>query len=138
MFEINPSSGVISLNGKLDFETSRHLEMLIRAKGAAGGEDVARMVVKVVDSNDHAPVFVQKVYEGLVVENAAVGFRVLTKGKDEPLAVVAADVDTGPAGLVSYRILDSWAQNLFDVDYRYETLYLYLYVYDLFMFFNKF
>lgn len=108
------------MNGQLDFETNRHLEMLVRAKSAAGGEDVARFVVKVSDSNDHAPVFKKQVYEGLVVENAPIGSVVVVKGEKEvPLTVLGTDVDSGPAGLVSYRISDPWALNYFEIDYRY-------------------
>lgn len=122
LFEINPTSGVVYLIGALDFESNKHLEMLVSAKGFTGGEDVARFVVKVSDSNDHSPVFKQHIYEGVVFENAPSGTIVASKGfSDVPLTVLATDTDTGPAGLVSYRISDAWAQNYFEIDYRYTN-----------------
>uniref|UniRef100_A0A663EW52 Cadherin domain-containing protein n=1 Tax=Aquila chrysaetos chrysaetos TaxID=223781 RepID=A0A663EW52_AQUCH len=59
--------------------------------------------IVVLDVNDNAPVFTQKLYVGQVLENAAEGSVVLS--------VVATDRDAGPNGEVSYQFSQAVGQS---------------------------
>uniref|UniRef100_A0A663EWA1 Protocadherin beta-15-like n=1 Tax=Aquila chrysaetos chrysaetos TaxID=223781 RepID=A0A663EWA1_AQUCH len=59
--------------------------------------------IVVLDANDNAPVFTQKLYVGQVLENAVEGSVVLS--------VVATDRDAGPNGEVSYQFSQAVGQS---------------------------
>ncbi|XP_015731451.1 protocadherin beta-4-like [Coturnix japonica] len=66
--------------------------------------------IVVLDANDNAPVFTQKVYSGHVFENAPEGSAVLK--------VVANDADEGVNGDISYQFSQSAEHSLFTVNSR--------------------
>ncbi|XP_064018308.1 protocadherin beta-15-like [Pogoniulus pusillus] len=55
LFELNPETGEIRVAGKLDFEETKHHEMMVRATD--GGElfSLCKVQVEVVDVNDNTP-----------------------------------------------------------------------------------
>uniref|UniRef100_A0A673KES4 Cadherin domain-containing protein n=1 Tax=Sinocyclocheilus rhinocerous TaxID=307959 RepID=A0A673KES4_9TELE len=66
--------------------------------------------VTVLDANDNAPVFTQKVYKAILTENAAKGFKLTT--------VSATDADEGSNGHVTYYVAskDDIVRNMFIID----------------------
>uniref|UniRef100_A0A8C2BTV7 Cadherin domain-containing protein n=1 Tax=Cyprinus carpio TaxID=7962 RepID=A0A8C2BTV7_CYPCA len=66
--------------------------------------------VTVLDVNDNAPVFTQKVYKAIITENAAKGFKLTT--------VSATDADEGSNGHVTYYVAskDDIVRNMFIID----------------------
>ncbi|XP_072515553.1 protocadherin gamma-A8-like isoform X21 [Salminus brasiliensis] len=100
------------LQKPLDREKQQRFTLLLTAND--GGEPMMSGSVKihitVLDANDNAPVFNEKVYRATLSENAAKGTRLIT--------VSATDADEGPNGQVAYymsKTLDSLS-DLFIVD----------------------
>ncbi|XP_076875490.1 protocadherin gamma-A8-like isoform X31 [Brachyhypopomus gauderio] len=84
------------LQRSLDREKQERFTLILTA--ADGGEPVmsgsVKIHVTVLDVNDNAPVFKQKVYRATLSENAAKGAKLIT--------VSASDADEGPNGRISY------------------------------------
>ncbi|XP_076875483.1 protocadherin gamma-A8-like isoform X24 [Brachyhypopomus gauderio] len=84
------------LQRPLDREKQERFTLILTA--ADGGEPVmsgsVKIHVTVLDANDNAPVFKQKVYRATLSENAAKGAKLIT--------VSASDADEGPNGRISY------------------------------------
>jgi hypothetical protein len=60
-------------------------------------QDLCRVLVRVLDHNDHAPLFLQASYSASVDEDAPLGTSVLT--------VTAVDRDHGANGAVTYSMV---------------------------------
>lgn len=72
-FNINPSTGVITLASSLDYETQPHTYILqVEASDASGLSEVATVIVEVQNEDDNDPTFTQAIYYEEVRENAAV------------------------------------------------------------------
>ncbi|XP_053501626.1 protocadherin beta-16-like isoform X45 [Ictalurus furcatus] len=86
------------LQKPLDREKQERLTLLLTATD--GGEPVlsgtVQIHITVLDANDNAPVFTQKVYKAAVLENAPKGTKLTT--------VSASDADEGTNGQVTYYI----------------------------------
>lgn len=65
-FFVNPSTGVISTQERLDYETIRFYNLTIGATSMAGATAYCNVIVHVLDRNDNAPRFLQPVYAGQV------------------------------------------------------------------------
>ncbi|KAK5610053.1 hypothetical protein CRENBAI_013488, partial [Crenichthys baileyi] len=111
MFTINPVTGVIRvIVGALDREKIFQYTLTVQAadlkgEGLAG---FAKVLIKVIDSNDHAPVFTESPYTAAVDENKvdAVVVRMLVTDEDEPHS---------PAWNAKFKIIDGDPGNLFTV-----------------------
>ncbi|XP_056327797.1 putative protocadherin beta-18 isoform X3 [Danio aesculapii] len=55
-FNVDPSSGEITLTGSLDFEKSKKFELNVVATDSGGLTDTAKVMVEITDVNDNAPV----------------------------------------------------------------------------------
>uniref|UniRef100_S4RWC7 Cadherin domain-containing protein n=1 Tax=Petromyzon marinus TaxID=7757 RepID=S4RWC7_PETMA len=97
-FKLDYNTGALSTVESLDHETkqSHILTVMVRDSEIPVQKAYATVVVNVRDSNDHAPLFTSRHYEGRVVESAALGSAVLE--------VVALDRDRGPNAEVAYSI----------------------------------
>ncbi|XP_078459193.1 protocadherin Fat 1-like isoform X2 [Lampetra planeri] len=97
-FKLDYNTGALSTVESLDHETkqSHILTVMVRDSEIPVQKAYATVVVNVRDSNDHAPLFTSRHYEGRVVESAALGSAVLE--------VVALDRDRGPNAEVTYSI----------------------------------
>ncbi|XP_072515580.1 protocadherin gamma-A8-like isoform X46 [Salminus brasiliensis] len=86
------------LKRPLDREQKERFTLMLTALD--GGEPVlsgtVQIHITVLDVNDNAPVFTQKVYKASVIENAAKGTKLTTVG--------ASDADEGSNGHVTYYI----------------------------------
>uniref|UniRef100_A0A669BKZ6 Protocadherin-16 n=1 Tax=Oreochromis niloticus TaxID=8128 RepID=A0A669BKZ6_ORENI len=100
LLTLDPSTGVLSLGQKLDYEVTPNLILVVKATDSAPdasqrrwGSVTAR--VYVTDENDNPPVFISPTAVS-VMEDQPVGFVVLY--------VMARDADQGENGRVTYRI----------------------------------
>ncbi|XP_044220363.1 protocadherin beta-16-like [Thunnus albacares] len=100
------------LQKPLDREKRDRLSLVLTA--VDGGEPqlsgTVQINVNVLDSNDNAPLFTQKIYKSTLRENSPAGTIVIT--------VSASDLDEGSNGKISYAILNSVddASEVFDIN----------------------
>ncbi|XP_071314692.1 protocadherin beta-16-like [Trachinotus anak] len=99
------------LQKPLDREKQDHLSLVLTA--VDGGEPqlsgTVQININVLDSNDNAPVFTQKIYKSTLRENSLAGTAVIV--------VSASDLDEGSNGKISYAILNSDdASEIFDIN----------------------
>ncbi|TRY86218.1 hypothetical protein DNTS_035616 [Danionella cerebrum] len=100
------------LQKPLDREKKGVITLLLTA--VDGGDPqlsgTVQIDVTVLDANDNAPVFTQKVYKAVITENAANGFKITT--------VSATDADEGFNGHVTYYIANKEenVRNMFFID----------------------
>ncbi|XDV54082.1 hypothetical protein PO909_022456 [Leuciscus waleckii] len=73
IFELNESTGVITLTGLLDYEKAKKYEIDIEAKDQGGLGDSAKVIVDLIDVNDNAPVVSIMSFSSPVTEDATVG-----------------------------------------------------------------
>ncbi|XP_063955288.1 protocadherin Fat 1-like isoform X2 [Lytechinus pictus] len=109
-FRIDNHNGVIYLNESLDHESQRQHVLNVEVKDYNYGthRTYARVVVNVMDSNDHMPEFSAESYEGKVFETAAVGTRVVD--------VFAFDRDQGSNAELTYSIVQGNIGQAFNID----------------------
>ncbi|XP_043106945.1 protocadherin beta-16-like isoform X24 [Puntigrus tetrazona] len=97
------------LQRPLDRETQSSLTLLLEAFD--GGDPVlsgtVQIHITVLDNNDNAPVFTQKVYKTTITENAPKG-TILT-------VVSASDADEGSNSVVTYYISDTVEKNVAEI-----------------------
>ncbi|XP_069073269.1 cadherin-5 [Pleurodeles waltl] len=76
MFTVNAETGDVFVTGKLDRETKSEYQLkavLVDGRTNVTLEEPTSFVIKIIDANDNAPEFVQKVFNGSVPEMSAVG-----------------------------------------------------------------
>ncbi|KAK8777746.1 hypothetical protein V5799_020911, partial [Amblyomma americanum] len=101
-FALNPATGRLSIAHWLDHEARANysLEVSVTNSAARGARHkaVAIVTIRVLDFNDHAPVFDPSIAEILLEENKPVGTKVFT--------VHAHDEDEAENGYVSYSLVN--------------------------------
>uniref|UniRef100_A0A4W3GD15 FAT atypical cadherin 2 n=1 Tax=Callorhinchus milii TaxID=7868 RepID=A0A4W3GD15_CALMI len=97
-FRINPQTGLITTAGELNLLEQSRFELKVKTD-AQFGRISARVVIDLVDANNHAPEFPVSLYQGNVDENVPIGTSILT--------VKAIDKDQGDNGHVSYSIANA-------------------------------
>jgi hypothetical protein len=109
-FQINSSSGVLTLVSSLDFEV--RTVHIVTVSATDGGDPALssseQIVVYVEDVNDNPPVFLQSSYSFAVAETTS-----------PPLflgAVSASDADSGVNAVVEYAIVSGNEQNRFSIN----------------------
>ena len=109
LFVINSTTGVISVAGQLDYETTRQHSISITANNPDGVESVPShdITIFVTDVNDNSPIFTMNPYTASVVEGSSAGTPVVT--------VQADDADSGLLGQVRYSIGNDDA-NVFSIN----------------------
>ncbi|KAK0415819.1 hypothetical protein QR680_012137 [Steinernema hermaphroditum] len=112
--EVHRASGAVTLAKKL-FQKET-ITCNVTAKTTWGRQNHAKIVVKVVAGNEHAPSFNSTVYYAYIQENATNGSPVFFENTTSPLIVHAYDADHGPNGMVNYRII-SPNEPYFTVDF---------------------
>ncbi|XP_035265756.1 protocadherin gamma-A10-like isoform X38 [Anguilla anguilla] len=73
IFDLNESTGVISVGGQIDYEKIKKYEIRIEAKDQGGLADSSKVVVEVIDVNDNAPVINIMSFSSPVSEDAPLG-----------------------------------------------------------------
>ena len=102
-FVIHPLTGIITVDGNLDRETTDiyRFDVFATDLGNPPLSDSIRIRVNIEDINDSPPVFDQEVYTGEVVENSVEGTSVLT--------VTASDADLEEFAVNVYSVSGSSA-----------------------------
>nr|XP_045618159.1 putative neural-cadherin 2 [Procambarus clarkii] len=98
LFHLDPLTGRLSLLQPLDFEHTQQHELVVEAR-AGEARSQARVVVRVVDQNDHAPVFPRALHETQITEEDDRHLpKVILK------RVRAVDGDAGRYGQLTYSV----------------------------------
>uniref|UniRef100_A0A8C4Q145 FAT atypical cadherin 1 n=1 Tax=Eptatretus burgeri TaxID=7764 RepID=A0A8C4Q145_EPTBU len=110
LFHLHPGTGVLRTSSSLVHIAQREhvLTVMVRDQGIQAKRNFARVIVQVVDSNNHAPEFLQSLYERQVFESAALGSAVLH--------VTATDKDKGVNAEISYSIKSGNGSDHFAID----------------------
>lgn len=114
-FMISPSTGVITTQKTLDYETTKFYNLTIDAVNMASVSATCNVIVHILDRNDNAPEFLRSVYKGIVTEGAPVGSLILTN-TSEPLVIKATDADSEVNALLHYDIIDILPRQYFHID----------------------
>uniref|UniRef100_A0A3Q1G9Z6 Cadherin domain-containing protein n=1 Tax=Acanthochromis polyacanthus TaxID=80966 RepID=A0A3Q1G9Z6_9TELE len=122
-FYINPYTGLISTQKRLDFENSESYKLKVTASTSAGASSRTVVHIYVVDENDNAPVFQQGEYLGQISESAHVNSMVMGE-RNTPLVVQASDADRDSNSLLTYHILEPEALKVFKIDSSMGTISL--------------
>ncbi|XP_031780785.1 fat-like cadherin-related tumor suppressor homolog isoform X4 [Nasonia vitripennis] len=116
-FFINPSTGVISTQERLDYEDVKFYNLSIAATSMSGASAQCNVIVHVLDRNDNAPQFVQAVYTGQVSEAASIGSLVFSANStSSPLVIKAEDADSELNALLNYDIVEELPRKFFHID----------------------
>uniref|UniRef100_A0A4W5L9L2 Cadherin domain-containing protein n=1 Tax=Hucho hucho TaxID=62062 RepID=A0A4W5L9L2_9TELE len=73
IFEIDRTTGKISVAGQIDFEKDKKYEIRVEAKDQGGLTDLGKVVIEIVDINDNAPVINVMSFSSPVSEDAPLG-----------------------------------------------------------------
>ncbi|XP_033631597.1 protocadherin Fat 1-like isoform X4 [Asterias rubens] len=96
-FDINPDTGVVNVVGLLDFESQQVYKLTVQASDTLTGAFANVMLdITILDINDIAPSFQQKVYHTTLSEVVSVGSTVAR--------VTAFDLDSPANSRIEYRI----------------------------------
>ena len=109
-FRINSTTGDVYLNASIDREERNNYTLIVEAvdQGAIPLTGSAMLQIRVLDLNEHPPVFTQAEYTGDVFENTPNGFVILR--------VSSSDQDFGENATASYSIIDGDEDGLFAID----------------------
>ena len=93
-FSIAKSTGVISVNSKLDRETLANYKLTVRAsdKGNPALSTSKDVPIKILDVNDNDPIFTSKQYSGRIAEDAAIGSRVVQVSNSKRLSKIKQNI----------------------------------------------
>uniref|UniRef100_A0A3P9L529 FAT atypical cadherin 2 n=1 Tax=Oryzias latipes TaxID=8090 RepID=A0A3P9L529_ORYLA len=113
IFNIEPSTGALTLERELDFERRPMYNLTVRAVDHGLPRSLSSscfVEIQVLDVNEnlYRPTFSEFVYEAAVMEDAAVGSSVVT--------LTASDKDLGRDGVVRYHIHDGSGLGVFTID----------------------
>ena len=73
------------------------LTVMVKDHGTPAKRNFARIIITLVDANDHAPEWTGGIIQGRVLESAAVGAEIAT--------VLASDKDYGDNAALTYSII---------------------------------
>ena len=97
-FKVDSIRGVVTLAERLDRETmAQHLlTVSVKDQGTPSKRNFARLIIDVLDHNDHAPEFLSELVQVRIFETAAVGSTVAS--------MLAVDKDRGANARLTYSI----------------------------------
>uniref|UniRef100_A0A3B5R126 Cadherin domain-containing protein n=1 Tax=Xiphophorus maculatus TaxID=8083 RepID=A0A3B5R126_XIPMA len=96
LFRIDEITGIIYINGDIDYEKEKKFELRIDAKDQGGLTDSSKVIIEVIDVNDNAPVISVMSFTNTVSEDSPPG---TTIG-----IINVKDLDSGDNGQVSCKI----------------------------------
>ncbi|KAL3276606.1 hypothetical protein HHI36_011978 [Cryptolaemus montrouzieri] len=114
-FIISPSTGVITTQISLDYESVRFYNLTILATNMASVSAACNVIIHILDKNDNAPQFIQANYSGVISEAAPIASLVLTNSS-EPLVIKATDADSEINALLHYDIVEILPRRYFQID----------------------
>ncbi|XP_028392611.1 protocadherin-like protein [Dendronephthya gigantea] len=110
-FYVVPSTGQIQVAGILDYETkptyNLTVSVLERSIDRTFPTDHAVVYIKILDANDHPPIFQPKSYHRRLQENVTIGTEVRT--------VTCSDMDAGANAVPRFSITDGNVGDVFEV-----------------------
>ena len=79
-FTIDPSTGLVSVSGEIDFERAKEYFLTIQALdgGSPPLSNHATVNITIMDANDNAPIFTQVSYSASINENSPIGSAIVT------------------------------------------------------------
>ncbi|XP_010172162.2 neural-cadherin [Antrostomus carolinensis] len=109
LFSIDSVSGTIyTVLGSLDREKEEKYLVVVEARDGGGLTGTGTATILVTDVNDHAPVFLQRIYTAFVSENASIN--------TEVAVVSAVDRDEGENAMVMFSIIDGDNDRKFSIE----------------------
>nr|XP_056703533.1 protocadherin Fat 2 [Euleptes europaea] len=117
-FTLHPHTGILFVNGSLDFEVSHEYYLSIEGvrKGSSSLSDITMVVLNITDINDHVPEFSQDLYIVDVREDVAIGEMILM--------VLADDRDGVMNNQITYSIVDGNSLACFVIDLKSGEIYV--------------
>lgn len=117
-FQIDPNSGVISLDGELDFEATQEITFTVVAtdSGLPPQTGSVEVIVAVEDSNDNSPVFVDAPYSITVSEDEPVNITILVAS--------AFDADSGSNGEITFSLSHTFQFSVASINHNTVTVIL--------------
>ncbi|KAG8579339.1 hypothetical protein GDO81_010824, partial [Engystomops pustulosus] len=103
-FSINPVTGDIKINDKLDFEQTHDYELSVQAKDGGGLISHCKVLVEVLDENDNAPEISITSLSSPIPEDSAVGTMIAL--------IEVHDKDSGKNGEVDCKLSEDFPFNL--------------------------
>ncbi|XP_018422197.1 PREDICTED: protocadherin gamma-B1-like [Nanorana parkeri] len=103
-FTINPLTGNININKKLDFEEARNYELAVQAKDGGGLVSHCKVLIEVIDENDNAPEISIKSLSSPIPEDSELGTMIAL--------IRVHDKDSGENGEVDCRLAVEMPFNL--------------------------
>jgi len=94
---VNLRINFIRLNLYRESIARHELTVVVKDQSTPSKKNFARVLITVIDSNDHAPEFSSNIVQGRVFETTAVGTSVLQ--------LLATDKDHGENAAISYQII---------------------------------
>ncbi|XP_045575343.1 protocadherin beta-16-like [Salmo salar] len=123
IFDIDETTGKISVVGQIDFEKDNKYEIRVEAKDQGGLTDLGKVVIEIVDINDNAPVINVMSFTSPVSEDASPGTTIaVVNVKDadsERNGQITCSVDTNSFKIKSS--LSSYYTLISDVAFDRET-----------------
>ncbi|XP_042313490.1 cadherin-23 isoform X2 [Sceloporus undulatus] len=107
-FSLDKDTGIITLIGRLDFETTQRYTVTVIARDGGGEETTGRVRINVLDVNDNIPTFQKDSYLGALRENEP--------SVTQVVRVRASDEDSPPNNQITYSIVyASTFRSYFDI-----------------------
>ncbi|XP_063784903.1 protocadherin gamma-B1-like isoform X25 [Pseudophryne corroboree] len=103
-FSINPISGEIRTNSKLDFELTTNYELSVQAKDGGGLVAHCKILIEVIDENDNAPEISITSLSSPITEDSAPGTMISL--------IEIHDKDSGNNGQVDCKLIEEKSFNL--------------------------
>ncbi|XP_019363367.1 PREDICTED: cadherin-23 isoform X2 [Gavialis gangeticus] len=96
-FSLDKDTGVITLIGRLDYETTQRYTLTVIARDGGGEETTGRVRINVLDINDNVPTFQKDSYLGAIRENEP--------SVNQLVRLRATDEDSPPNNQITYSIV---------------------------------
>ncbi|KAJ8918141.1 hypothetical protein NQ315_011598 [Exocentrus adspersus] len=114
-FIISPSTGVITTQKYLDYETTKFYNLSVIATNMASISAACNVIIHILDKNDNVPQFLQSHYAGVISESAPIKSLILTN-TSEPLVIKAFDADSEGNALLHFEIIEILPRRYFEID----------------------
>ncbi|XP_062380250.1 protocadherin gamma-A6-like [Sardina pilchardus] len=96
IFNIDETTGTISVNGAIDFEQNKRYEIRVEAKDQGGFTGTSKVIIEVIDINDNPPVMNVRSFSTPVSEDSPIGTTIAILN--------VKDADSGKNGEVTCSI----------------------------------
>ncbi|XP_058985182.1 fat-like cadherin-related tumor suppressor homolog isoform X2 [Musca domestica] len=117
-FYINPSTGVVLVNSKIDYEQIKQFNLTIKGTNMASVSSYHNIIIHVLDVNDNPPYFTQIEYFGQISEASEPGSYVNSNNSINSLLYLKAhDADVGQNSNLEYTIMDAVSNQYFQIDF---------------------